>query len=313
MYIQSVQKTKKIYKCRYIIIIMVSIQKRKNGYYLIHSYREGNNIKNVQRYIGTQKPNQEELWCFIDNFSYEVFQKLWEKKIENIFYNYNEIRKELPDSIELKELINFGLKFTYNTNKIEGSTLSRKDVVMIYEMGYVPSNSYLDDIIVSKNHMELYKKMLSCCEEISMKLILQWHNDLFEDTDPNIAGIIRKYPIQISMSNYEPPIVGIEDLMDNLLLWFNDNQTNLNSVYLASIFHLRFESIHPFGDGNGRIGRLLMNYILHRNQYPMVDITFKKKMSYCNALEKAQLNEIEMHFLSWFSRNYIKENKKYLS
>jgi len=299
---------------------MVNIQKRKNGYYLVHSYRVGNSVENIQKYLGNEIPKNSELFCCIDNFNYRVFKNLWQQKTQEIFRNYQEIRKSLPKAIDLKNLINFGLRFTYNSNKIEGSRLSLKDVAMIYEKNFISADSQYDQVTEAKRHMELYEKMLGGCDEISLDLILNWHNYLFELSKINEAGVLRNYPIQISMSNYTPPSAGIKDLMDNLMCWYHNNKNTINSAYLASIFHFRFESIHPFGDGNGRIGRLLMNYILHQNHYPMFNITYKRRISYYNALEKANLNGIEktnvkeneMYFISWFLKNYISENQKYL-
>lgn len=321
MYLQIKSNHTKIYKCRYINNIMVRIQKRENGYYLVHPYREGDKVRTIQKYLGNEIPDNQELLCIIDNFNYEGFQNLWEEKTQNIFSNYQEIREKLPESADLKNLINFGLRFTYNTNKIEGSRLSLKDVAMIYEKNFVSADSHIDQVNEAKRHMKLYEKMLGSCEEISLELILDWHNYLFELSKINEAGIFRNYPIQISMSNYTPPSAGIEDLMENLLYWYHTNKNSVNPVYLASVFHFRFESIHPFGDGNGRMGRLLMNKILYQHYYPMFNITFKRRIAYYNALEKANLNgfektnvkENEMFFISWFFKNYFAENQKYLS
>lgn len=70
---------------------------------------------------------------------------------------------------------------------------------------------------------------------------------------------------------------------------------------------------YPFGDGNGRITRLITNYILHKNDYPMFDIDAKIRYQYYNALEKADMAfATEFPFIQWFFKNYIKANKSYL-
>ncbi|MHA1730906.1 MAG: Fic family protein [Promethearchaeota archaeon] len=81
-------------------------------------------------------------------------------------------------------------------------------------------------------------------------------------------------------------------------------------VYHA--IHLRFVRIHPFGDRNGRVARLVTNYILHRAGYPMFDIEFKLRGSYFRTIERANLKGDELAFLQWFFTRYVKANSEYL-
>ena len=83
------------------------------------------------------------------------------------------------------------------------------------------------------------------------------------------------------------------------------NTSKSHPVELAGIVHYRFERIHPFGDGNGRIGRLLMNYILWHAGYPMLIIEYKKRASYYKALDKG-----EEGFLKYFMRRYLAVNRE---
>ena len=83
----------------------------------------------------------------------------------------------------------------------------------------------------------------------------------------------------------------------------------LNPIELAALVHLKFVSIHPFGDGNGRISRLMMNFVLHKHNYPMLDIPYTKRNSYYTSLERSQIKRDNSPFLNWFFKRYIKENK----
>ena len=76
--------------------------------------------------------------------------------------------------------------------------------------------------------------------------------------------------------------------------------------------HLKFVTIHPFSDGNGRISRLMMNFILNKNKYPMLNISYKNRDSYYTALERSQVNKNDNIFLNWFIKRYLKDNKNYL-
>ena len=92
-------------------------------------------------------------------------------------------------------------------------------------------------------------------------------------------------------------------LMNQLIKFINESK--INPVELSAISHYRFEKIHPFGDGNGRIGRLLMNQILWHNQYPMIIIEYKKRKSYYKALSRD-----EQGFVNYLMRRYLAVHKK---
>lgn len=101
-------------------------------------------------------------------------------------------------------------------------------------------------------------------------------------------------------------------MLRDFFKWYQKNKKNLHPVELAGLVHLKFVPIHPFGDGNGRISRLMMNFVLYKNGFPMLNISYKNRNSYYTALERSQIKKNEFIFLNWFLKRYIKENKKYL-
>jgi Fic family protein len=220
----------------------------------------------------------------------------------------------MPLEIKMKNLRNFGIRFTHHSTKIEGSTLSLRDVESVVTNGIFPKNKSIADVVETKTHMELYEKIISITEELSIELLCKWHEELFHLTQHNIAGIIRDYPVVISGSNYEPPAskIEIDMLLDRLFKWYNKKKNILNPVFVASIMHYHFVSIHPFGDGNGRMARLLTNYLLNKSKYPLFDIDPKIRIQYYKALEKADKKEYPFPFIQWFSNAYIKDQKNYL-
>lgn len=97
-------------------------------------------------------------------------------------------------------------------------------------------------------------------------------------------------------------------LMD-FFRWYEKNKKRPHPVEWAALVHLKSVTIHPFADGNGRISRLMMNFVLNRNGYPMLNISYENRNSYYSALERAQAKNVEDIFLQWFMRNYVKSNK----
>ena len=143
-------------------------------------------------------------------------------------------------------------------------------------------------------------------KNISEKNILQWHYKIFSETKPDISGKFRDYLVRVG--NYRAPDwQEINKLIKEFFEWYNKNKKIINTVELAARAHYKFEKIHPFGDGNGRIGRLLIAYILRKSNYPLLIIEYKKRKSYYHALSKS-----ENDFLNWFIRSYVSANRRYL-
>lgn len=158
-------------------------------------------------------------------------------------------------------------------------------------------------------HYQIYEDFVNTDlhMDLSMEIVLDWHGKLFSlhPDRNNFAGMIRKRQVYIEGSNHEPP-TPCEPILDKLWNFHNENKESLHPVLLACLKHYRFEFIHPFLDGNGRLGRLIMNYVLYNNKYPMFDISHKIRVSYYRALEKTDKTEDEAHFVNWFFNYYIR-------
>jgi len=294
---------------------MVSISKKSIAgntyYYLEHSYREAEKVNKKVKYLGKKIPkNIDQLKKELLN---EVFQDLWFNKFDKIKDSFIKEKKKIPKSVEKKELENFAIRFTYNTNKIEGSTLTLRETSLLLEKGITPSRRPMEDVKETEKHQKVFHEMLSYNKEITLSALLNWHKKLFEETKKDEAGKIRDYPVEISGSKYKPPYaIELDLLLTEFFDWYKKNRNRLHPVYLAALVHLKFVTIHPFGDGNGRISRLFMNYVLNKHGYPMMVIDYTDRNSYYNALERSQLNKDEIIFAQWFFKIYVKEFKKYL-
>ena len=94
--------------------------------------------------------------------------------------------------------------------------------------------------------------------------------------------------------------------------WYDRNKRSMHPVELAAGVHLRFVTIHPFVDGNGRMSRLLMNFVLNRHGFPLLNIPYKGRQGYYNALERSQVKENDSTFIQWLFRRYLKEYSAYV-
>lgn len=294
---------------------MVSLKKKvingKEYYYLEHSFREGNSVKKKELYLGSEIPkNIEEIKKeFINN----IYKEKWYKIIDNIKAGFSRESKSTPNSAKEKEMESFMIKFTYNTQKIEGSKLTLRETANLLERGITPKEKQLTDVKEAEAHKKLFYEMLEYKKDLSFNILLYWHKKLFSITKPDMAGKIRTHGVAISGSKFTPPSpVEVYPMLREFFSWYNKNKTKKHPVELAALVHLKFVTIHPFGDGNGRISRIMMNFVLNKYKYPMLDIPYENRNSYYNALERAQIKDNESIFVQWFIKKYISENKKYL-
>ncbi|MBU1202118.1 MAG: Fic family protein [Nanoarchaeota archaeon] len=290
--------------------IIERVKKGKKYYYLEHSYRFNNKVKLESKYLGSKIPEEiEELKAaFIE----KINQKVWFDDLNKIKKNFFEEFKSFPKSAKKKYVENFLIKFTYNTQRIEGSTLTLKETARLLEDGITPRNKPFKDVKETEAHKLVFESMFEEKEDLSLKLVLNWHKKLFETVDLEIAGNIRNNPVAIAGSKYEPPqAVELDYLLRKFFQWYNNNKEEKHPVELAALVHLKFVTIHPFTDGNGRISRLLMNFILNRNGFPMLNIEYSNRTAYYNALERSQTKEQDRIFVQYLIKRYLKEYKNY--
>lgn len=277
------------------------IIKRKKGnneyLYLQHSYRKNDKVISKEKYLGKKIPSNIE----------KIKQEL-EKESKDIIYgslakikkNFQEEWKRCPASVREKHKEEIAIAFTYNTNAIEGSTITLEETREILKDKIAP-NKPLRDIKETEAHYKSFLDMLNKKEKISNEVILRWHNELFKETKNDIAGRYRDYLVRVG-SYIAPDWQDVKELMNKFIDFINN--IKMNPVELALRAHYKFEMIHPFGDGNGRVGRLIMNSILWHNSYPMLIIEYKKRRSYYKALQND-----EDGFTNYYLRRYIAINK----
>ena len=293
---------------------MVQLKKKVIGnklyYYLEHSYRVNKKIRKKEKYLGKTIPKNLKRQKI--EFINEIYKEKWFDIFDKIKQNFAKEQNKTPSSAKEKEIEAFATHFTYDTNRIEGSKLTLRETADLLERGITPKEKPLKDIKEAETHKKVFYEILNDKKNLTLQTVLHWHKKLFELTKQDIAGKIRQHQVIISGSKFIPPYPAEVYLMlQDFFKRLGNNKNKLHPIELAALVHLKFVTIHPFSDGNGRISRLMMNHILHKYNFPMLIIHYEKRSSYYNALERSQIKKDQNIFLNWFFRKYVKENKKY--
>lgn len=273
------------------------IQKKGNKtyYYRVRSIRKARKVAKVRQYLGKNlsKDKLRKLELEADKkLNSSLNSLLTEKEIlilDQIKKNYFKLPKEnYQNRYEA-----FLAQFTYNTNAIEGNTLSLQETSYVLFENRTPEGKSLREINEVLNHKKAFDFILQHKKDIDKRLICKLQeiiisNTLKEELKPQI-GKYREIQVYIRGADFTPPKSNeVKREMKNLLFWYSRNKKGLHPIILAAYFHAAFEYIHPFVDGNGRTGRLLLNFILHKNNFPMINIPNSKKLEYYKCLEEAR-------------------------
>ncbi len=187
----------------------------------------------------------------------------------------------------------FSIELTYNSNAIEGNTLSRHETALVVEKGLTIGGKLIAEHLEATNTaaaLDFVKKQIQHKPKaIKEKDVLKIHEIILSGIDKINSDIYRRVPVRISGSQVVlPNWRKVSDLMDEFFSWIK-KETKMHAIELAAEAHYRLVTIHPFVDGNGRTARLLMNMILMMKGYPPAIIRKKDRLAYIASLEKAQL------------------------
>jgi hypothetical protein len=200
----------------------------------------------------------------------------------------------------------FVVEYTYNSNAIEGNTLTLRETDLVLK-GLTIDQKSLKDHIEAVGHKEAFEFVSELVKEkgeINEKVIKQIHYLVLADKKDD-RGVYRRVPVRILGATNEPvqPYLiapKMEELLRNYLA------SNEHIVTKLAKFHIEFESIHPFIDGNGRTGRLLVNLELMKAGYPPIDIKFTDRIAYYNAFEEYHAKH-NLKVMETLFANYINE------
>lgn len=203
-----------------------------------------------------------------------------------LFASIDEMKAELDrrrplTGGEIKRLQDeFLVEFTYNSNAIEGNTLTLKETALVLE-GVTIDKKPLGDHLEAVGHRDAFLYIVSLVSDkvpITERIIREIHSLVLINMSED-KGVYRRIPVKIMGAHHEPPQpylvpVQMERLVTDL------SRGNRHTIETAALFHLNFEGIHPFIDGNGRTGRLILNLMLMQAGYPPIDVKFTDRKKY---------------------------------
>ena len=212
-------------------------------------------------------------------------------EIESCKLHYLKVFNKKDEKTKQETLKNFVIEYTYNTASIEGNTINLEEARNLLQDGLTPKDKTLREVYDLQNSEKVFFEILNSKKELSHEFIINIHDKLIENID--LRKGYRTADIRVIRSNFDAtPAPYIKADMDVFLKWYEKNKNSLHPIVLATIFHHKFEKIHPFMDGNGRTGRMLLNYILIKNNYPPLIVHKKTRKEYLEALRSADKSSL---------------------
>ncbi len=208
------------------------------------------------------------------------------------------------------------LEWTYNSNAIEGNTLTMNETKVVLE-GITVGGKTMQEHLEVINHQDaiFYVEDIVRSEEpLSEWQIKNLHRLVLKGIDDRYAGVYRDQQVFISGATHTPPPpLKIQEQMDALMNWYNDEAQELHPIVRGAMLHAIFVGIHPFIDGNGRTSRLLLNLELMKAGYPPIIIRVENRLAYYNTLDKAHTTEDYEGFIELVAKEVEASLDLYLS
>ncbi len=291
--------------------------KGKIYFKLVHTLRKNGKITHKSKYIGKELPSKEKLEKLkkeflkeINDQKYKYFKSDDVEKIENKKTKYvSEVNNFSPTEKE-KHFEEFAIRFTYDSSKLSGVDITLRQTSLILKESLVPEKiKDLKTIKEIENHEKGILAITQYKGTLNSNFIKKLHKILLLGVDDSIAGKFRyelKRNVKIAGTSYAPPKWEVlEKELNNFFKWHKSENRKLHALELASLVHLRLISIQPFVDGNSRLSRLLMNWILWKKGYPLVDIPIEDLEEYYSVLDKYQIEKNEKPFVNYIKKKYL--------
>lgn len=319
-------KTKDLNTCRgnYSVMVSLKTKKIKGREYLYAEYsfrlpdgrikklsklikkRDDKESKEIKDYFFKKEIESYQSYALKKYKTDSVLPEEKIKEIESIKIKHKHLIRNLTKN-QMKDVLDrFTINFTYESNAIEGNSLTLKDVTFILTENITPKGKNLREIYETRNTKLANELLFHNKIKITIKDIIKLHSVLIKDT--GVQEGFKKVPNFLLMRDVKTtPPEKVEEEMKSLVEWYDQAKKEEHPIRIAASFHGRFERVHPFEDGNGRVGRILINAILVENGYPPLIIRKTMKTSYFSALEsydKGYKTKLERFVLEKFERTF---------
>jgi len=273
--------------------------------YLVYNRRKNGKWIKKSRFIGSGKLSPFQISKLKKQFEKDLILKKQYlhmissqvRKIEEMKQKYIDKTKKLSKQEFEKLREAFFTELTYDSNAIEGNSLSLEETSLIINEKIVPEGKTIREIHEAKNHATALKFLEDYRGDLNEELILKLHSIILKTISDRFAGKYRKNSVRISGSTFKPPEPEkVPQLIRNLIYWYKKNKKQHHQFELAVITSMKFVTIHPFIDGNGRVSRLLMNFLLRKKNYPLINIYNKYRQKYLQAVRKANDSDYSLIF-----------------
>ncbi len=276
---------------------MSFIEKQRHGngfyYYLVKNVRISPSVvKKVRIFLGKAVPPHDklrQLFREIEKKAPKPYSSKWLpkgvlEKIEDLHASVA-IFKSFPSDVLPADFL---VRFTYNTNAIEGNPLTLRQTALILSDKIAPQGASTDDVIEVMNGKDAWEFVKNYRGSLNEKFLLGVQYAVTKNTKCRLQGKYRDSEVRIGGSEWKPPQAKeVPARMKKLVAGYRKLKRTLHPVELATWLHNNLARIHPFTDGNGRTARLLMNWVLLRKKFPPVVVSVQSKEQYYNAIESA--------------------------
>ncbi|MBI2671306.1 Fic family protein, partial [Candidatus Woesearchaeota archaeon] len=268
----------------------------KKQNYLVYNSRKNNKWVKKSKFVGLGDLNKKEISVLKKEFEKEIilnkkyiYLELENiEEIEDLKKIYNEKIKKLKKEEYEKFQKSFFTELTYNSNAIEGSSLNLEETSLVVNDKIVPEGKTLREIYEAKGHMEALNFIKIYKGDLNEEFILKIHSLILKNISERFSGKYRETNVSIFGSDVKlPNYFLVPQLMKNLIYWYKKNKKNYHPVEMAILISMKLVTIHPFVDGNGRVFRLIMNFLLNKKKYPWINIYNKQRQRYLLAVRKA--------------------------
>lgn len=199
--------------------------------------------------------------------------------------------RPLPPEVTAELRERFEVRLTHHSTAIEGNTLTQSETQIVLEKGVTIGGKSVQEhleVIGHREALEFVQELADAATPLDAKTLREIHSLVMKGQGNGRVGAFRTINVMAAGTEFRyPDYQRVPELTEAYLAWWNAH-SDMHPVLWASEAHLQFVTVHPFHDGNGRVGRLLLNLALMRSGYPIAVIPVERRLAYVTSLEQAQ-------------------------